>query len=181
MFSLDTRIPGLYLTLAEPKHAKELFNLVDSNRAYLRRWLPWLDHNTQADDSLNFLQNCQASYAAQSQLNTLIYFQNTLVGTCGFNSINHVNHEADIGYWLGERFSGQGWMTAAVEKIIEVGFTDYGLNRQLIRAMTDNQASRSIAKRLKFTHEGTLREAAFHYGEYKDLEQYSLLKSDWAG
>lgn len=179
MLQIDTDIPDLRLVLAEPRYAQNLFALVDKNRAYLRQWLPWLDYNQSSDDSHNFLSNCQANYAARTQLNTLMFLGDELVGTTGFNSINTVNHCAEIGYWLGEDYTGQGLMTAATAKVIEIGFENFDLNRQVIRAMTGNHPSRAIAQRLGFTHEGTQREAAHHYGEYFDLECYSLLKSEW--
>jgi ribosomal-protein-serine acetyltransferase len=91
-----------------------------------------------------------------------------------------VNHHADIGYWLSEHYNGRGFMTAAVEKLIQIGFEEYGLNRQVIRAMSHNSASRNVAERLSFTHEGCQRQAANQYGTYYDLEVYSLLKSEWS-
>lgn len=33
-------------------HTKELFSLTDSNRSYLKRWLPWLDSCTRESDTL---------------------------------------------------------------------------------------------------------------------------------
>lgn len=179
MFHIPTDISGLTLVLAEPRYAEELFALVDKNRSYLKRWLPWLDHNTSVSDSESFLRNCQANYAAQTQLNTLMFLDGTLVGTTGYVSINTTNHFAEIGYWLGEEYTGRGLMSAATAKIIELGFTRFDLNRQVIRAMTENQSSRAIAERLGFTHEGTQRKVAYQNGEFQDLEMYSLLKSEW--
>lgn len=179
MFQIQTERPGLTLVQAETRYAEQLFTLVDKNRCYLRQWLPWLDHNQSPEDSRSFLSHCQTGYASQTQLTTLIFYNRQLAGTTGFNSISHLNHCAEIGYWLGRDFTGQGLMTAATRKIIELGFTHYALNRQIIKVATDNIASRRIAERLNFVHEGTLREAAYQYGEYHHLELYSLLKSDW--
>ncbi len=179
MFKTDTAVPGLSLVLANVQHADALFQLVDRNRTYLRQWLPWLDHNTQVDDSEHFLRGCQSSFASQSALNTLIFFQEDLIGTVGYNSINHANHDAEIGYWMSEDATGRGFMTEAVRTLITLGFQEYGLNRQVIRAATGNRPSRAVAERLGFTHEGCARQAGYQYGEYHDLEIYSLLKSDW--
>ena len=44
------------LCLREERHADELFALVDTNRIYLRDWLPWLDFNTTADDTRKFIK-----------------------------------------------------------------------------------------------------------------------------
>lgn len=179
MFTAKTEISGLTLTLADPRYAEALFALVDKNRGYLRQWLPWLDHNQTVEDSDKFLRGCQASYAAQSELNVLIFFEDTLVGITGFNAISHLNRQGEIGYWLGEEFNGRGFMTAAVARVIELGFEKYNLNRQVIRAATGNRPSQKVAKRLGFTYEGTQREAGYLYGKYEDLEMYSLLKHEW--
>ncbi len=33
------------LRIYEERHAQEVAELVDQNRAYLRQWLPWLDNS----------------------------------------------------------------------------------------------------------------------------------------
>ena len=34
---------------------KELFSVIDANRAYLRRWLPWLDRTRSVEDTRQFI------------------------------------------------------------------------------------------------------------------------------
>jgi ribosomal-protein-serine acetyltransferase len=179
MFRIETNIPNLYLTLADVKFADELFTLVDENRNYLRKWLPWLDRTTSAEDSVSFLRHCQAMYASQTQLSVLILLEDKLIGTTGFNDINHENHTGEIGYWLSEKHMGKGYMTESVNQVVSIGFEEFGLNRQVIRVEPDNKGSRNIATKLGFEHEGTAREAGYLYGNYRDLEIYSLLKSTW--
>jgi ribosomal-protein-serine acetyltransferase len=177
----ETNVIGLHLKLCEPSYAEPLIQLINENRSYLRQWLPWLDKNTTAEDSLNFLNHCQAMHASQSQLNMLMLLNDELIGVTGFNNINHGNHHGEIGYWMSQAHTGKGFMTEAVRQVINLGFNDYGLNRQIIRAASGNIASQKIAERLGFRHEGTAREAGYLYGSYEDLEVYSLLKSEWAG
>jgi len=43
--------PGLELRLLQPEHAKELFAVIDANRATLREWLPWVDATVKVADS----------------------------------------------------------------------------------------------------------------------------------
>ena len=35
--------------------AEELFSVVESNRAYLREWLPWLDQTNSVEDEISFI------------------------------------------------------------------------------------------------------------------------------
>ena len=48
--------------------AEELFLLVDENRAYLRKWLPWLDHNKTVDDTREFIKTSLRDYAEQRSM-----------------------------------------------------------------------------------------------------------------
>ncbi len=45
----------LKLKLNDPKYAKEMFELIDQSRGYLREWLPWLDMNTTVQDTEAFI------------------------------------------------------------------------------------------------------------------------------
>ena len=179
MFSITTSNPHLQLMLAEPEYSEALFALVDSNRDYLKTWLPWLDNNTTVQDSEDFLRHCLKNYFSKTSLVTLLMVDDKLVGTAGFNSINRLNCEAEIGYWLDQKNMGNGYVTTAVQKIIEIGFNQYKLNRQIIRVASGNHSSRAIAKRLGFQFEGIARQAASLYETFVDLEIYSLLKRDW--
>jgi ribosomal-protein-serine acetyltransferase len=35
------------LRILELQHADEMFNLVDKNREYLSKWLPWVNNSTK--------------------------------------------------------------------------------------------------------------------------------------
>jgi hypothetical protein len=39
------------LRIYEERHAQEVAELVDQNRAYLRQWLPWVDNSRTVEDS----------------------------------------------------------------------------------------------------------------------------------
>ena len=60
MFVIDSAVA---LRVLREDDAAELFTLTDANRAYLRRWLPWVDLVTSEEDSQSFL----ATVAAQRE------------------------------------------------------------------------------------------------------------------
>ena len=53
MFVIDS---ATALRVLREDDAAELFALTDANRAFLRRWLPWVDLVMSEDDSRSFLE-----------------------------------------------------------------------------------------------------------------------------
>jgi hypothetical protein len=49
----------VYIVPIEESHAEELFDVVDSNRDHLRKWLPWLDMNKTVEGQRIFVKSLQ--------------------------------------------------------------------------------------------------------------------------
>jgi ribosomal-protein-serine acetyltransferase len=169
------------ITLRElyEKDAGQLFQLTESNRAYLRAWLPWLDINKSVESTLWFIQNSlqQARDNAGAQFG--LWFQSELVGVIGYHFLDKTNRSTNLGYWLSEHAQGQAIMTKACSKIIEDALVNKKINRIEIRCAVENGKSRKIPERLGFTFEGILRQAEFCYDHYNDMAVYSLLARDY--
>lgn len=163
------------LELLSLNHRDELFALIDANREYLRAWLPWLDGNTSPADTEEFIKAATLQYEAGMGPQYAIFHRSDLCGVCGFHEMDHNNRVGSIGYWIGQEYSGKGIMTQSVKTLIEVGFTQYKLNRIEIRCAVENHKSRAIPERLGFQLEGVLRQKENLYGEFVDLALYSLL------
>lgn len=159
--------------------AEELFALTDANRAYLRRWLPWLQFCRSADDTRWNIHESLQGAAEGLGLAVTIRESGRIVGVTGFNSIGRDNRTGQIGYWLGQEHQGRGIMTRAVAAILRYGFTKLDMNRIVIAAATGNSKSRALAERLGFQFEGIAREAEWLYGRVVDHANYALLRADW--
>ena len=48
------------------RHAKELFNLTDASRTYLREWLPWIDFTKTVADSEKFIDMTLNQFASNN-------------------------------------------------------------------------------------------------------------------
>jgi ribosomal-protein-alanine N-acetyltransferase len=103
----------------------------------------------------------------------------TLIGTCGFNTWIKRSSRGEIGYELGQKYWGNGYATEALKEVIRFGFEETLLNR--VEAFVVPEASRSIKvlEKLGFKKEGTLREYGFWSNRYWDEYIYSLLRKDW--
>ncbi len=165
------------ITLRElvEEDAAPLFQLADSNRAYLRAWLPWLDQNKSVDSTLAFIHHNQQLSKSGNAAQFGIWYRSELAGVIGFNFIDKTNRYAYIGYWLGEKFQGHGIMTKACAKLVEEALVTRKLNRVEIFCAVENKKSRAIPERLGFTMEGVMRQKEFIYDHYKDLVIYGLL------
>lgn len=159
--------------------ADELFRLTDQNRLYLRRWLPWIDHATCADDTRRMIVSGLRQFENHQGFHAVICFDGQIVGVVGFHAIDWAHRITSIGYWLSESHQGQGLMTASCQAVIEHAFTVWNVNRIAIRCAVGNERSRAIPERLGFSHEGVQREAEWLYDHYVDLIQYALLRSEW--
>ncbi len=176
MFVIDS---GTALRVLRDDDAAELFALTDSNRAYLRRWLPWVDLVTSVDDSRSFLESV-AGQREQGRGPTFgIVCNGALAGIVGFLPVDHVNRIGEIGYWLVPRAQGRGVMTECCRFVVRYGFLTLDLNRVQIAAGTENRASRAVPERLGFKFEGILRARENLYGTFIDHAMYSLLRSEF--
>jgi len=162
--------------------AEEFFQLTIKNKAYLKEWLGWLDYtNTVEDTKENIRGRLQGMVETGGYPKSVaISYKGKIAGTIGYNEINRTSRIGKIGYWLGEEYQGKGIMTKACEAFITYGFTELDLNRIEIAAATGNKKSRALPERLKFTEEGTIRQAEWLYDHYVDHVIYGLLREEWA-
>lgn len=100
-----------------------------------------------------------------------------LLGTCGYVWLRRFRGE--IGYELHSDYWRQGYMTEALDAILEFGFTELGLNRIEALAMVENDASAGLLRKVGFQEEGVLRQHDFFKGAFHDMRLFALLKDEY--
>ena len=105
----------------------------------------------------------------------------------------HVEFFKPVSYWdafelsyqlYDDRFAGRGWVTEAVQLVVDYLFANKKQHRIQLVIVPDNAASRRIAEKCGFQLEGTARGAFFNGGRNVDVLVYSLLRDDprpWRG
>jgi len=164
----------LEVRLTIPQFAEEIFSLIDSNRAFLKQWLPWLDTVQRVEDTGAFSSLQLERFGRQESLNVTIFYQGQVAGIAGFNNLDHNKSIAYIGYWLAEPFNGKGIMIRVVEDLIVIARDIYNLKTVDIRCATGNAKSRAIPERLGFSYKRTIPDAEDLYGTLVDHEVYEL-------
>ena len=166
------------LRLIEPIHAEQLFELIDSNRERLGRWMIFVENVISVDGERAFARNGLHQFADGRGYHCGIWRDSTLLGSIGIFPIDLRNRIAEIGYWLDAEAEGKGIMTLACKAVLDDLFNRMNVNRAVIKAVTPNSRSRAIPERLGFKHESTERQSALLQGSFVDHEVYSLLKEE---
>jgi ribosomal-protein-serine acetyltransferase len=167
-----------YLRLLEEADADELYRVIEAERTYLSRWLPWAAGQTKSG-TLAFIQSTRRQLADNNGFQAALVCRDSIAGMAGFHGVSWDDRSTSIGYWLSESRQGQGTMTHAVRALTGHAFSDLELHRVEIRTAPDNQRSRAIPERLGFTLEGTLRQAERLGDRYLDSCVYSMLADEW--
>jgi len=167
------------LNLFEDHHAAELFALIDQNRAYLRKWMAWLDGTQSAADMQSFIKLTRQQFADNNGFQVGIWYRDKLAGVIGFHAIDWANRKTEIGYWLGAQYQGKGLMTRSAAALTDYAFKTLKLNRVGISCAPDNLPSRAIPERLGFTNEGVTRQVEWLYDHFVDHVVFGMLVSEW--
>jgi RimJ/RimL family protein N-acetyltransferase len=86
---------------------------------------------------------------------------------------------AELGYWIGVPFWGNGYATEAAQAVVVYGFENFGLNRIFAHHFKHNPASGKVLKKIGMKYEGCMRQHVLKWGQFVDLELYSILCQEW--
>jgi RimJ/RimL family protein N-acetyltransferase len=89
------------------------------------------------------------------------------------------HQHAELGYWLGVPYWGQGYATEAAQAMLRYGFEVLGLHRIFASHFTANAASGRILKKLGMRYEGCQREHLRKWDQFVDSELYGVLRREW--
>lgn len=103
-----------------------------------------------------------------------------LIGAMGLEFTPRFN-QAEIGYWIGRDYWGQGYCTEAARAVLRYAFEERGVHKVVGRHLSRNSASGRVMEKIGMVREGYLREHV-RKGEgapYEDLVTWGILESDW--
>jgi len=166
--------PGLELRLLQPEHARELFALIEANRAALRVWLPWVDETVRLAQTEKFIARSQWKHKESRTFAVGIWSLGKLVGVIRHNRIDWANRVAFPGWWLVPAAQGQGIMASCCQAVFAHAFTQLRVDRIVVGVATENIRGQALVKRLGFTLLQTLPKAERLHGRNIDHFIYEL-------
>ena len=140
----------------------------------------WSTH-VSIEDTKYFLKSLTKMYKKRELVDWGIVHkaEKKFIGTCGFVEWSMTHSRAEIGYALSARYWSEGYMSEAVNAIIEFGFREMLLNRVMGRCEVHNIASARVMEKVGMQLEGILRQQLFVKGKYWDLKIYSILREEF--
>lgn len=86
---------------------------------------------------------------------------------------------ADVGYWLGRPYWGNGIMTEALEALLELGFTTLDNYKMEADVYTHNPRGLALVARVGMSREGLIRRGHRKYGDWVDVTVWGILREEW--
>ncbi|MFW5831176.1 MAG: GNAT family N-acetyltransferase [Prolixibacteraceae bacterium] len=167
------------LEIVKLSMAAVIFEAIESDRNFLREWLPFIDSTLQVSDTEHYLENIIRQKHPKKEEIYSIWYKEEFAGLIGYKDTDWVNRKTEIGYWILQKMQGRGIVTSSVKELLKFAFKKLNMNRVQIKTGIGNEKSAAIPKRLGFQLEGVERDGEFHNGTFVDLEVYSLLKKEW--
>lgn len=107
-----------------------------------------------------------------------------VAGFCAFYRVSLIHGNAELVYWLGQEYWGQGYMTEAARRMIRFGFEEMGLERIYAGCFTRNKASARVLEKLGMKYEKCARHEYRKDNEFQDVYYFSILRdqlSEYSG
>jgi len=95
------------------------------------------------------------------------------VGNISLQQIDHFNRSAELAFLFGDKaLWGQGIAYEAAETLMQHAQEYLAIRRFTLGCLTVNHGMIRLAEKLGFTREGTLNQALWHEGEFRDVALY---------
>jgi len=121
----------------------------------------------------------QLGSKVEGTLNRAIDVQGECVGSIGARFCdNEHRFSAEIGYWLGETFWGQGIMSSAVRQFTQFLFENYELKRIFAPVAHPNLPSIAVLKKCGYRLEGVFKQHMFLKGALFDEHIFAIYPQD---
>jgi [ribosomal protein S5]-alanine N-acetyltransferase len=93
--------------------------------------------------------------------------------------VDDQHQHAELGYWLGLTYWGNGYATEAAREMLRYGFEGLELHRIFATHFKHNPASGRILVKLGMCYEGCQREHIRKWDQFVDAELYGILRQEW--
>jgi RimJ/RimL family protein N-acetyltransferase len=119
----------------------------------------WQPHKTK-EESLKIIEH----FIYESEVYAIVLkSENKVIGSLGLHTLNcnktNIHLDKEVGFVLGKKYWGQGYMTEAVNAVIDYCFHHLMLDKLWVRHFETNERSKKLINRL-----------GFHYVSEKEIE-----------
>lgn len=101
------------------------------------------------------------------------------IGLIGHYRISAENHRCEMGYMILPQHQGKGYVSEAIDAVLEYGFNDLQMHSIEAVIDPDNKASERVLRKNGFVKEAHILENELHNGKFWDTVIYSILKRNF--
>ena len=135
------------------KHIPALCELL--NNENVSKWLLQVPFPYTLQDAEVWINKCKDHPENKTDFVFAIEKDGLLIGGIGLH--NKSGHSAEVGYWLGEKYWGNGYITEAIKEITDYGFKELSLVRITAHVFEGNIRSEKVLLKNGFEYEGLLK------------------------
>ena len=171
-----------YFRLPRNADYRAWYRLRSDSRPFLEKWEPIWEPDALTESSFRARVIRSAQEFASGVAVPLFLFSRRNHELIGGLTIGHIRRGAAqscmIGYWMGERFAGQGHMTAGLNLVTGYIFGQLALHRIEAACIPENDRSIRLLEKAGFQREGYMKEYLKIRGEWRDHLLYALISSN---
>lgn len=182
---ISVETPRMVLRLPEYKDYKEWHRIRDEGGDFLLKWEPIRTDAYAGRRS--FRQRVYWSARSTSEGRSLPLFlvqkqSGQFMGAITLDNIRRGPAQmANLGYWIGPEFARQGFMSEAVNGLVQYAFDTLDLSRIEAACLPKNEASRGLLERCGFKYEGVAQSYLQIGGRWRTHVLYANLRHDRRG
>jgi len=155
----------LCIRMPQKDDGAKIYESIIASKDDFINWLPFANGELSVENSENNIREGISDFIARKDLRLLVFLKDTdtLIASSGLHRIDWSVPKFEIGYWIDSRYSGKGYMTEAVKRIVQFAFEDLQANRLEICCDSNNLKSKRIPERIGFDFEGELKNFRRHH------------------
>ena len=137
------------------KHIPALCELL--NNENISKWLLQIPFPYTLQDAEFWINKCKENPEEKKDFAFAIETEGSLIGGIGLHIKSE--HSAEVGYWLGEKHWGKGYMSEALKEITSYGFNELSLVRITAHVFEGNIRSEKLLIKNGYEYEGFLKKS----------------------
>lgn len=143
------------------------------------KYLTWPSHKS-VDGTRAYLNYCAQQYARQDyyQWGIELKERHELIGAISVVGFMEEIESAELGWALGKRYWGNGYMPEAAARVLDLLFDEVGVNSVCAGHDTSNPKSGRVMQKIGMKFEGVLRQSGRNNQGIVDCARYSMIRSD---
>lgn len=177
LMNYDIRTERLFLRQPCMDDANDLNQLMSD--AKLTKFLTWEPHKS-IDTTKIVVQSLIDAQNSDKGYHWCILFKDEIIGLVSLIDVRRTIrtwtiNRAELSYWIGSIYKGNGYATEASKNVIDFGFSYLNLHKIIVAHAAENIESKRICKKLNFSQYAFEKDAFQKNNTWHNLVWYEII------